>query len=62
METTGVDHPCLPDCPLGESPTISHCHLNVGTFDCENQTFYYQLLKLSQVKVETLESYCLRLK
>ena len=35
---TGVD-PCLPNGPLGESPTISHCHWNVGTSDCESKTF-----------------------
>ena len=33
---TGVD-PCLPNCPLGDSPTN---RLNVGTYDCESRTFF----------------------
>ena len=36
----GVD-PCLPNCPLGESPTTSHCQVEYwhAIRDCESRTF-----------------------
>ena len=37
---TGVD-PCLPNYPLGESPTNSHCQVEtVGASDCERRTSF----------------------
>ena len=48
---------------LGESPTTSHCQVECWhVWLWKSNFFYYKLFKLSYVKVEKLENYCLRLK
>ena len=48
--------PCLPNCPLGESPTTSQCQVECWHVIVEVELFYYELRK-----VEKLENNCLRL-
>ena len=53
----GAD-PCLPNCPFNLS---LQCLVKCWRVIVEVELFYYELLKLSLVKVERLENNCLRL-
>ena len=51
---------------IGADPCLRNCPLNLSLVECwrvivEVELFYYELLKLSLVKVERLENNCLRL-
>ena len=49
---TGVD-PCLPNCPLDESPTTRHCQV-----ECWHVCFYYMYLNPKCFDWHYIWSYC----
>ena len=52
---TGV-HPCLPNCPLGESPTTwANVRLNAGAWFCRSRTF---LLRTSSNRYRSIHCVC----